>query len=167
VNRDVVRSYGLSTLRFDLLAGLAVAAVEVPTAMAYAELAGFPPVVGIYSSILPLVAYACLGSSRQMIVGPDAATCTIVAAALVPLAAGDPGQYLALSMVLAIIVGVMCLAAGYLRLGALADLLSRPILTGFMNGIALTIVSKQLGGFCGFALRQDTGVLSASRRLHG
>jgi high affinity sulfate transporter 1 len=144
-------------LRLDLLAGLSVAAVEVPTAMAYAELAGFPPVIGIYSSILPLVAYACFGSSRQMIVGPDAATCTIVAAALVPLAAGDPGRYLALSMALAIIVGVMCMIAGFLRLGAVADLLSRPILTGFMNGIALTIVSKQLGGFCGFALLQDTG----------
>ncbi len=144
-------------MQSDLLAGLSVAAVEVPTAMAYAELAGFPPVIGIYSSILPLVAYACFGSSRQMIVGPDAATCTIVAAALVPLAAGDPGRYLALSMALAMIVGVMCIVAGYLRLGALADLLSRPILTGFMNGIALTIVSKQLGGFCGFTLRQDTG----------
>ena len=147
-------------LQSDLLAGLSVAAVEVPTAMAYAELAGFPPVIGIYSSILPLVAYAFLGSSRQMIVGPDAATCTIVAAALVPLAAGDPGRYLALSMALAMIVGVMCLVAGYLRLGALADLLSRPILTGFMNGIALTIVSKQLGGLCGFSLRTNAGFFS-------
>jgi len=151
------KSYDLHALQFDLLAGLSVAAVEVPTAMAYAELAGFPPVIGIYSSILPLVAYACLGSSRQLIVGPDAATCAIVAAALVPLAAGDPGRYLALSMALSMIVGVMCIGAGFLRLGAIADLLSRPILTGFMNGIALTIVSKQLGGFCGFALRQDTG----------
>ena len=155
----ILRSYDLTTLQLDLLAGLSVAAVEVPTAMAYAELAGFPPVIGIYASILPLIAYACLGSSRQLIVGPDAATCTIVAAALVPLAAGDPGRYLALSMALAMIVGVMCLAGGMLGLGAIADLLSRPILTGFMNGIALTIVSKQLGSFCGFALRQDTGFL--------
>lgn len=78
-------------MRFDLLAGLSVAAVEVPTAMAYAELAGFPPVFGIYSSILPLVAYACLGSSRQMIVDPDAATCTIVAAALSSACRRRPG----------------------------------------------------------------------------
>jgi high affinity sulfate transporter 1 len=153
----VFKSYNLKTLHFDLLAGLSVAAIEVPTAMAYAELAGFPPVIGIYSSILPLVAYAFLGSSRHLIVGPDAATCTIVAAALVPLAANDPGRYLALSMALSMIVGVMCIAAGFLRLGVIADLLSRPILTGFMNGIALTIVSKQLGGFCGFALRPNTG----------
>lgn len=150
-------SYTLRTLRSDLLAALSVAAVAVPTAMAYAELADFPPVIGLYSSILPLVAYACLGSSRQLIVGPDAATCTIVAAALVPLAGGDPARYLALSITLSAIVGIMCIAAGVLRLGVVADFLSRPILTGFMNGIALTIITKQLGSLCGFAVPGDTG----------
>ncbi len=153
----VTSSYSTRTLRSDLLAALSVAAVAVPTAMAYAELADFPPVVGLYSSILPLVAYACLGSSRQLIVGPDAATCTIVAAALVPLAAGDPARYLALSITLSMLVGFMCIAAGLLRLGAVADFLSRPILIGFMNGVALTIISKQLGGLCGFAVPGDTG----------
>jgi high affinity sulfate transporter 1 len=151
------KSNRLTYLRSDVLAALSVAAVAVPTGMAYAELANFPPVIGLYSSILPLVAYACLGSSRQLIVGPDAATCTIVASALVPLAAGDPVRYLALSVALSMIVGVMCVAAGLLRLGVVAEFLSRPILTGFMNGIALTIVSKQLGSFCGFALPSDTG----------
>jgi high affinity sulfate transporter 1 len=151
------KSYRLGDFRSDVLAALSVAAVAVPTGMAYAELANFPPVIGLYSSILPLVAYACLGSSRQLIVGPDAATCTIVASALVPLAAGDPARYLALSIALSMIVGVMCVAAGLLRMGVVAEFLSRPILTGFMNGIALTIVSKQLGSFCGFALPGDTG----------
>jgi high affinity sulfate transporter 1 len=151
------RTYGLETLRFDLLAALAVTAVEVPTAMAYAELAGFSPVIGLYSSILPLVAYALVGSSRQLIVGPDAATCTIVAAALVPVAAQDPVRYLALSMALSLIVGVMCIVAGFLKLGFVGDFLSRPILSGFMNGVALTIISKQLGNFCGFALIGNTG----------
>ena len=141
----------------DFPAALSVAAVAVPTAMAYAELAGFPPVIGLYSSILPLVAYACLGSSRQLIVGPDAATCTIVAAALVPLAGGDPERYLLLSITLSTIVGVMCIAAGILRLGVVADFLSRPILTGFMNGIALTIVTKQLGALCGFGVPGNLG----------
>jgi high affinity sulfate transporter 1 len=150
-------SYSFRYLRSDLLAAVSVAAVAVPTAMAYAELADFPPVVGLYASVLPLVAYACLGSSRQLIVGPDAATCTIVAAALAPIALSNPARYLELSMALSMIVGVMCVITGVLRLGVLADFLSRPILIGFMNGIALTIVSKQLGSICGFALVNNTG----------
>jgi MFS superfamily sulfate permease-like transporter len=82
----------------DLLAGVAVDAVEIPTALAYAELAGFPPVVGLYASILPLIPYAIVGSSPQLIVGPDAATCALVAAALEPLANGNPLRYLDLCM---------------------------------------------------------------------
>jgi high affinity sulfate transporter 1 len=152
-----LQSYLLKTLRSDLLAALSVAAVAVPTGMAYAELANFSPVIGLYASILPLIAYACLGSSPQLIVGPDAATCTIVAAALVPLASGDPERYLALSMALSMIVGVICVVAGLLRLGVVADFLSRPILTGFLNGIALTIISKQLSNFCGLTPLGNTG----------
>jgi high affinity sulfate transporter 1 len=151
------RPQRFKTLWSDLPAALSVAAVAVPTAMAYAELADFPPVIGLYSSILPLVAYACLGSSRQLIVGPDAATCTIVAAALAPLAAGDPGRYLLLSITLSTIVGLTCIVAGALRLGVVAEFLSRPILTGFMNGIALTIITKQLGTLCGLAVAGNTG----------
>src|SRR5690348_3230470 len=89
----------------DLGAGLSVAAVAIPVALAYAELAGFPPEVGLYSSILPLVAYAVFGTSRQLIVGPDAATCAVVAAAVTPLAAGDPSKYAALSASLATLTG--------------------------------------------------------------
>ena len=83
-------AYRLEWLRSDLAAGLSVAAVAVPVAIAYAQLAGFPPVVGLYASILPLVVYAALGTSRQLIVNPDAATCAMVAAIVAPLAAGDP-----------------------------------------------------------------------------
>src|SRR5512147_285931 len=86
----------------DLKAGLAVAAVALPVAIAYAELAGFSPEYGLYSSVLPLVAYAVFGSSRQLIVGPDAATCALVLATLTPLAAGDAGAYLALSITLGV-----------------------------------------------------------------
>jgi high affinity sulfate transporter 1 len=141
----------------DLLAGVAVAAVEIPTALAYAELAGFPPVVGLYASILPLVAYAIVGSSPQLIVGPDAATCALVAAALEPLAGGSPQHYLDLSITLSILVGALCIAGGLLRLGTIANFLSRPVLVGFLNGMALTIVSGQLGKLCGFAVRTDSG----------
>src|SRR5439155_10685361 len=94
-------------LPWDLRAGLSVAAVALPVGVAYAELAGFNPVVGLYSSILPLAAYALFGSSRQLIIGPDAATCALVAAAIAPLAAGDPGQYLAMSMTLALLAGLL------------------------------------------------------------
>jgi high affinity sulfate transporter 1 len=141
----------------DRLAGVAVAAVEIPTALAYAELAGFPPVVGLYASILPLIAYAIVGTSPQLIVGPDAATCALVAAALEPLAGGSPQHYLDLSITLSILVGVLCIAGGILRLGTIANFLSRPVLVGFLNGMALTIVSGQLGKLCGFAVRTDTG----------
>ncbi len=141
----------------ELLAGVAVAAVEIPTALAYAELAGFAPVVGLYASILPLIPYAIVGSSPQLIVGPDAATCALVAAALEPLANGNPHHYLDLSITLSILVGTLCIVGGLLRLGAIANFLSRPVLIGFLNGMALTIVSGQLGKLCGFAVRTDTG----------
>jgi high affinity sulfate transporter 1 len=146
-----------STKNTDLLAGVAVAAVEIPTALAYAELAGFPPVVGLYASILPLIPYAIVGTSPQLIVGPDAATCAMVAAALEPLANGNPAHYLDLSITLSILVGTLCIVGGLLRLGAVANFLSRPVLVGFFNGMALTIISGQLGKLFGFAVRTDKG----------
>ena len=145
-------SYRARYVKSDLGAGLAVAAVALPVGIAYAELAGFPAQVGLYSSILPLVAYAIFGSSRQVIVGPDAATCALVAAAVAPLAGGDPDLYASLSVVLALLTGVICIAASFLRLGALADFLSKPILVGFLNGVALSIVLGQLGKLLGFVV---------------
>jgi high affinity sulfate transporter 1 len=126
--------------------------VAVPVAVAYAQLAGFRPVVGLYASILPMVAYALLGTSRQLMVGPDAATCALVAATLTPMAGGDPALYLSLSMVLALLAGLFCLGASVLRLGALADFLSRPILVGFLNGISIYILVGQSGKLFGFPL---------------
>ncbi len=144
--------YRAKDLPHDLVAGLSVAAVALPVGVAYAELAGFNPAVGLYSSILPLVAYALFGSSRQLVVGPDAATCALVAAAVAPLAAGDAGQYLAISMTLTFLAGLICIGASFLKLGVLADFLSRPILAGFMNGIALSIALGQMGKLFGFKI---------------
>ena len=132
------------------MAGLSVAAVALPIGIAYAQLAGFPPVVGIYSAILPAVAYALFGSSRQLIVNPDAAACAIVAATLAPLAAGDAARYLDLSIALTFLTGLLCIAGGIAGLGVIADFLSRPILTGYLNGIALSIIVGQLGTLFGF-----------------
>src|SRR5689334_17756626 len=136
----------------DLIAGLSVAAVALPVGVAYAELAGFNPVVGLYSSILPLVAYALFGTSRQLIIGPDAATCALIAAAVAPLAAGDTDAYQSLSVIMAFLAGLFCIAGSFLRLGGLADFLSRPILIGILNGIALSILLGQLGKLFGFTI---------------
>jgi len=144
--------YRRADLPHDLIAGLSVATVALPVGVAYAQLAGFNPVVGLYSSILPLVAYALFGTSRQLIVGPDAATCALVAAAVGPLAAGDSDLYLSLSVVLAALTGLFCIGASFLRLGALADFLSKPILVGFLNGVSLHILAGQLGKLFGFAV---------------
>ena len=145
-------SYQKSNLPHDLRAGLSVAAVALPVGVAYAQLAGFNPAVGLYSSILPLVAYAIFGTSRQLIIGPDASTCALVAAAVAPLASGDQKLYESLSVTLALLAGVLCIGASFLRLGALADFLSKPILVGFLNGIALSIMLGQIGKLFGFPI---------------
>ena len=141
-----------SDLSHDVFAGLSVAAVALPVGVAYAQLAGFNPAVGLYSSILPLLAYAIFGTSRQLIIGPDAATCALVTAAVDPLAAVDQNLYESLSVTLALLAGVLCIGASFLRLGALADFLSKPILVGFLNGIALSIILGQIGKIFGYSM---------------
>jgi high affinity sulfate transporter 1 len=145
-------NYQRSNLSHDLVAGLSVAAIALPVGVAYAQLAGFNPAVGLYSSILPLVAYAIFGTSRQLVIGPDAGTCALVTAAVAPLAAGDQKLYESLSVTLALLAGVICIGASFLRLGVLADFLSKPILVGFLNGIALSIMLGQLGKIFGFSI---------------
>ncbi len=142
--------YQRAWLPSDLAAGLSVAAIALPVGIAYSSLAGVPPVVGIYSAIFPLFAYAVFGSSRQLMTGPDAATCTMVAASLGALAGGDAERYLALMVVLTLMTGVFYVIAGFIRLGFIANFLSRPILTGFLNGIALIIIVGQLPKLLGY-----------------
>ena len=116
-----LQDYRREWLRIDLVAGVSIAAVALPTAIAYAQLIGFEPIVGLYAAILPLVVYALLGTSRQLIVNPDAATCAIFAATVLPLAGGDPDTLRSLSVALAVLTGLVCIAAGIFRLGFLAD----------------------------------------------
>src|SRR5690349_5098158 len=146
-----LRTYSRADLPSDTIAGLSVAAVALPVGVAYAQLAGFRPEFGLYASILPLVAYALFGTSRQLIIGPDAATCALVAAAVAPLAAGNADLYVSLSIALAMLAGLLCIAARFAKLGVLADFLSRPILVGFLNGMALSIALGQIGKIFGFA----------------
>ena len=143
----------------DVLAGVSVAAIALPVGLAYADLAGVPAIVGIYSAIFPLLAYALFGCSRQLIVGPDAATCLLVNASLAPLAGGDPERYLALLPVFTLMTGVLYLIAGAARLGFIANFLSQPILTGYLNGIALIILVGQLPKLLGYPSQTNEFVL--------
>jgi high affinity sulfate transporter 1 len=149
--------YRREWLRADLMAGVSVAAVALPTAIAYSQLIGFEPIVGLYAAILPLVAYALFGTSRQLIVNPDAATCAVFAAAVLPLAGGDPDRLGSLAMALSVFTGVFCIAAGLLRLGFVADFLGKPILVGYLNGVAISIFLGQIGKMFGFGL-QSRGI---------
>ena len=152
---NLVRDYQRTWFRHDLTAGVSVAAVTLPTGIAYAELARFSPVIGLYSAIFPLFAYTLFGSSRQLITGPDAATCALVAGSLGPLAGGDPDKYLAYSVILTLLTGFFCIAGGLARIGFIANFLSRPILIGFLNGVATNIIVGQLGKLFGFSVTHN------------
>lgn len=148
--------YERAWLRPDVIAGLTVAAYLVPQVMAYAQLAGLDPVVGLWSAILPAVVYALVGTSRHVSTGPESTTAIMVAAAVAPLAAGDPVRYAALTAMLALLVGVICIAGGSLRLGFLGDLLSHPILVGYMTGVALIMVVSQIPRVTGVPISSDS-----------
>ena len=144
--------YEVSWLPNDMAAGLSVAAVALPVGIAYSDLAGVPPVIGMYAAIFPLFAYALFGSSRQLMVGPDAATCIMMAAAVAPLAGGDSERYLSLVIITTLIVGLIYILAGNVRMGFIASFLSLPILVGFLNGIALIIIVGQLPKLFGYSV---------------
>ena len=151
------RGYPRTAVRGDVLGGLTVSAYLVPQALAYATLAGLAPVAGLWAALPPLVIYAFLGSSRQLSIGPESTTALMTAAVLVPVVgAADPGRYAAHAATLALLVGVICLVAGLLRLGFLANLLSRPVLVGYLAGIAAMMVASQLGRLTGVTVSGES-----------
>jgi high affinity sulfate transporter 1 len=141
---DWLPRYQRSWLRLDLIAGITVWMVIVPEAMAYAGIAGVPPLIGLYTVPLPLFLYAILGSSRLLVVGPDSATALISASVVGAVVAGGAAQYLALTAALAIAVGVFFLVFGLLRMGWIANFISEPVMTGFLEGIVLVTILGQL-----------------------
>lgn len=149
------RGYRRAWLIGDVVAGLSVTAYLVPQVMAYAEVAGLPPVTGLWAIIGPLIVYAFLGSSRLLSVGPESTTALMTAVALMPLAAGNPLRYASLAATLALLTGIICLIGRLLRLGFLADLLSRPVLVGYMAGVALIMMTGQLGKVTGVPVSGD------------
>ncbi|MGI2174301.1 SulP family inorganic anion transporter [Shewanella ulleungensis] len=142
--------YERSWLKDDVTAALSVAAVALPVAIAYAQLTGVNAAVGLYSCVLPMLVYALFGTSRQLIVGPDAATCAVIAAVVTPLAAGDNLMHWQLVMTMTVMTGFWCLIASRFKLGVLADFLSKPILMGLLNGVAITIIVGQFSKIFGF-----------------
>jgi high affinity sulfate transporter 1 len=150
-------SYQARWLRQDVVAGLVLTALLVPQGMAYAELAGLPPITGLYTSILCLVAYAVFGPSRILVLGPDSSLGPMIAATILPLVAaqGDPTRAVALGSALALLVGAIITVAGVAKLGFVADLISKPTIIGYMNGLALTILVGQLPKLFGFSVDGD------------
>ncbi len=154
--------YQRSWLRGDLLAGITVAAYLIPQCMAYGELVGLPPVVGLWAMLPAMLIYALFGSSRQLSVGPESTTAVMTAVAIVPLVSPDGRDYAALAAALAILVGLICLVGYVARLGFLANLLSKPILIGYMTGVALMMITGQLGKISGIPIQGNTVFESVS-----
>jgi len=165
----VVTSYQRRWLTKDVVAGLVLSALLVPQGMAYADLAGLPAVTGLYTSILCLLAYAVFGPSRVLVLGPDSSLGPMIAATILPLmlAGGDPVRAVALASLLAVLVGVIMVAAGLARFGFVADLLSKPTQIGYMNGLALTIIVGQLPKLLGFSVDADGLVAEARAFVSG
>ena len=163
-----LRGYQRPWLRGDLVAGVTVAAYLVPQVMAYAGVAGLPPVTGLWAALPALACYAVLGSSRLVSLGPESTTALMTAVAIGPLAAGHPARYAALAATLALLVGVLAVVAWLVRLGFIADLLSRPVLVGYLAGVALIMMAGQLGRLTGVRVTGESfigQVISFAGRL--
>jgi len=151
---QAVRSYRREWLARDVVAGVVLTTLLVPQGMAYAELAGLPPITGLYTSIMCLLGYAVLGPSRVLVLGPDSSLGPMIAATILPLAGagGDPKRAIALASLLAILVAAIMILGAVAKLGFIADLISKPTMIGYMNGLALTILVGQLPKLFGFKI---------------
>ncbi len=147
--------YDPSWLRHDIVAGLVMTTMLVPVGIAYAEASGLPGISGLYATIVPLLAYALFGPSRILVLGPDSALAAVILAVVLPLSGGDPQRALSVGGAMAIVSGIVCMAAGLSRLGFITELLSKPIRYGYMNGIAVTIILSQTPKLLGFSVSAD------------
>ena len=150
-------SYQRKWLAKDVVAGIVLSTLLVPQGMAYAELAGLPPITGLYTSILCLLGYAVFGPSKILVLGPDSSLGPMIAATILPLAGanGDPKRAIALASMLALMVGAILVLGSVAKLGFIADLISKPTMIGYMNGLALTILVGQLPKLFGFKVDAD------------
>jgi MFS superfamily sulfate permease-like transporter len=155
-NLSLLTRYQRAWLRGDIVAGVTVAAYLVPQVMAYAQVAGLPPIAGLWAILPCMIIYAVLGSSRQLSVGPESTTALLTASIVAPLAGGDPAKYARIAAELALVFGLFCLIAWALRLGFVADILSRPVLVGYLAGVAIILIVGQLGKVTGVHVSGDT-----------
>jgi SulP family sulfate permease len=144
-----LRDYRLAWLSKDSIAGLSACIVSIPSVIAYAELVHLPPIAGLYAALAAGIGYALFASSRHVIAGPDAAICLLAGSAILPLSGGDPARIVVLAAVLSILSGFVLLLAARMKLGVIADLLSRPVLIGYLNGASLVLIATQLGKMFG------------------
>lgn len=151
----------------DIIAGLVLTAILVPVGMAYASVSGLPAIYGLYATIIPLIAYALFGPSKILVLGPDSALAGLIAAAILPLAAGNPDKAIALAGMLAVLAGALCILAGLVKFGFITDLLSKPIRIGYLNGIALTVLIGQLPKVLGFSVSGNNFLLETNGLIQG
>jgi high affinity sulfate transporter 1 len=167
----VLRHYKLAWLSRDVMAGLVLTSILVPVGMGYALAAGVPAIYGLYATIVPLLAYAVFGPSRILVLGPDSALSALIVATILPLATADPARAAALAGMLAVMSGCLCLLAGFSGFGLVTELISKPIRYGYLNGIALTVLTGQLSRIFGFSVTGDsfvqTGLGFMHELLHG
>ena len=154
-NLSFLRGYKRAWLLADLLAGVSVCLVMIPTVIAYAGLMGLPPQFGLYAALVPLAVYPFFGGSRQVIVGPDIAICLLIVSAVRPLAGGDANRAVALSGTVAVLSGLLLLLGARAKVGAVADFFSKPVLVGYMTGAALILVASQLDKFVAVTLHRN------------
>jgi high affinity sulfate transporter 1 len=159
---QTLRTYHRSWLPRDVVAGIVLTALLVPAGMGYAEASGLPAIYGLYATMVPLVVYALVGPSRILVLGPDSSLAPLIAAAVLPLAAGNEAEVVALAGMLALLSGALCMLAGFARFGFIAELLSKPVRYGYMNGIALTVLLSQLPKLFGFSVDAE-GVIAEAR----
>ncbi len=151
----MLRHYRRGWLRSDVYAGVSVVAYLVPQVMAYTALVGVPPVAGLWTALAALIVYAAMGSSRVLSVGPESTIALMAGTAIAPLAGGDPDRAVALAAALSLIVGGWCVVGRLARLGVIADLLSQPLLVGYLAGAAVLMVVGQLGKMTGTTVEGD------------
>ena len=160
----MLRHYDPAWLRHDVVAGLVLTTMLAPVGIAYAEASGLPGIYGLYATIVPLLAYAIFGPSRILVLGPDSALVAVILAVVLPHSGGDPGRAVVLASAMALVSGLVCVAAGLARLGFVTELLSKPIRYGYMNGIAIAVLLSQVPKLLGFSV-QAAGPLEQARAI--
>ncbi len=157
-NPESTKKYNFDFLKGDLLAGISVAALSIPVGVAYGDIVNLPPESGIYTAIFALLCYFFLGSSKLLIIGPDSATITLFASTVLAISLGNQSLNPQLILQISLMTGLLMFVSGFLKLGFIANFLSKPILLGYLNGVSLILIISQLGKFTGLNLEFSSSI---------